>query len=50
MKIVCPVNDWSCPYYRIDDGICKMPMEGLDPAEECDDCAFLLDLDDYEEE
>ena len=44
--IVCPVDDWSCPYYK--DGACIMETEeGVPPYEECD--AF-YDYKESEEE
>ena len=48
MKIDCPVNDYSCPYYIA--GVCRMEvMEGVDPTEECDAFFGMEDVEgDYE--
>lgn len=36
MKILCPVDDFTCPYWK--DGLCQMEaMEGCLPFRECDD-------------
>lgn len=49
MKIYCPVDDWTCPYYNRQTGMCKMPtMEECDPHDECD--AFFYEEEDYEED
>ena len=49
MKVMCPADDWTCPYYDKDTGRCKMPqMEECDPHDECD--AFLFEDEDDEEE
>ena len=46
-KIVCPVANWSCPYYK-EDGTCSMTDEGSNPIEECDDCfAYYYETDSY---
>ena len=44
-KFYCPVNDWSCPYWK-KDGTCKMVDKGDDPVKECDDAATFWDEDD----
>lgn len=47
--IRCPIEDFSCPYYKDDPdgGFCKMwQMEQCNPIEECD--AFLWDDEDWE--
>lgn len=49
MKVMCPADDWTCPYYDKDTGRCKMPqMEECDPHDECDE--FLFEDDDEEED
>ena len=40
----CPMNDFTCPYFNADEGICGMWDTGDDPRKECD--AYF----DYEEE
>jgi hypothetical protein len=39
-KILCPVADGSCPYFKMSDGSCSMFPEA-DPSTECDDFAFM---------
>lgn len=49
MKIYCPVDDWTCPYYNRQTGMCKMPtMEECDPHDECD--AFFYEDEEDEED
>ena len=45
----CPVDDFSCPYYSIKTGKCKMyDKEGCLPYDECD-AFYGLEEDEDEE-
>lgn len=35
-KFYCPIEDWSCPYFKL-NGSCGMVDEGFNPEVECDD-------------
>lgn len=42
----CPANAMDCPYYDVDTGCCDLD----DPASDCDDYDFFLDVEEEEEE
>ena len=41
----CPMNDWECPYFNIDSGVCTIN----NPDEECD-AFYDCDDEDFDEE
>jgi hypothetical protein len=44
---VCPANDFSCPYFNIDNDRCTMYLKEHElPMNECE--AFYEDEEDYE--
>jgi hypothetical protein len=35
-KVLCPLESYDCPYFKLLDGSCSM-FPQYDPADECDD-------------
>ena len=44
-KIYCPINGWSCPYFK-DNGVCTIDH----PEKECDDYMIMEECLNNEDE
>lgn len=46
----CPMNDYTCPYFDMDEGMCAMEKVGDgDPHKECDAWFGIEDEEEEEE-